>query len=120
MVRLRRGDIVLADLPFSDASGSKVRPALVVQNDANNRRLDDVILALVTSATHRAVTEPTQLLIDITTTDGRQSGLLHSSAVKCEHLLTLHQKLVKRVVGRLSDASMKEIDACLRVALGIS
>ena len=50
MPRLRRGDIVLADLPFSDASGSKVRPGLVVQNDANNRRLDDVILALNSEA----------------------------------------------------------------------
>ena len=37
---MSRGDIVLADLPFSDASGSKVRPALVVQCDANNRRLE--------------------------------------------------------------------------------
>jgi mRNA interferase MazF len=119
MPRLRRGDIVLADLPFSDASGSKVRPGLVVQNDANNRRLDDVILALVTSVTHRVATEATQLLIDITTADGRQSGLLHSSAVKCEHLVTLDQRLVKRVVGRLSDAAMTEIDACLKVALGI-
>ena len=28
-----RGDVVLVDYPFSDRTGSKVRPALVVQND---------------------------------------------------------------------------------------
>ena len=28
-----RGDIILADLRFSDFSGSKVRPALVVQSN---------------------------------------------------------------------------------------
>ena len=119
MPLLRRGDIILADLPYSDASGSKVRPGLVVQNDSNNRPLNDVILALVTSVTHRAATEPTQLLIDITTADGQQSGLLHTSAIKCEHLITLDQRLVKRVIGHLSAAAMQQINACLKVSLGI-
>ena len=60
---LRRGDVVLADLPYSDRSGSKKRPALVVQCDRNNERLDDVILALITSITlGRATAEPTQLI----------------------------------------------------------
>ncbi len=114
-----RGDIVLADLPYSDGTGSKVRPALVVQNDLNNRRLQDVILALITSATHRASLEATQLLIDITTPDGKKSGLLHTSAVKCEHLITLHQGLIKRVIGRLPPATMQQINDCLKVSLGI-
>lgn len=48
-MRAGRGDIILADLAFSDATGSKVRPGLVVQNDANNQRLDDVILAIIPS-----------------------------------------------------------------------
>jgi mRNA-degrading endonuclease toxin of MazEF toxin-antitoxin module len=33
-MKVKRGDVVLLDHPFSDASGSKVRPALVVQADA--------------------------------------------------------------------------------------
>ena len=40
-MNLRRGDIVLADLLYSDRSGSKKRRALVVQCDHNNQRLDD-------------------------------------------------------------------------------
>jgi mRNA-degrading endonuclease toxin of MazEF toxin-antitoxin module len=112
-----RGDVVLADLPFSDASGSKRRPGLVVQCDANNRRLDDVIVALITGNTSRASPEPTQLLIDISTPDGQQSGLLQTSAVKCEHLITIHQRLIHRTVGRLPPALMQRIDACLKVAL---
>jgi mRNA-degrading endonuclease toxin of MazEF toxin-antitoxin module len=35
-MRVRRGEVVLVDFPFSDRTGSKVRPCLVVQNDANN------------------------------------------------------------------------------------
>ena len=76
---IRRGDIILADLPFSDRSGSKVRPGLVVQCDANNVRLQDVIVAVITRTTKLAAIEPTQLLIDITTPDGRATRLLHTS-----------------------------------------
>lgn len=115
----QRGDIILADLPFSDRSGSKIRPALVVQSDHNNGRLEDVIVALITSTTQRAATEPTQLLIDIGTPDGRQSGLLHSSALKCEHLITLHRRFLQRVIGRLPDQLMRQVDNCLKAALDI-
>src|SRR5262249_28072459 len=116
---VRRGDIILADLPYSDASGSKVRPGLVVQNDLNNQRLQDVIIALITSTTHRPAVEPTQLLIDITTAEGRKSGLLHTSAIKCEHLITLHQRLIKRVIGRLSSPDMAKVNDCLKASLGL-
>ncbi len=115
----KRGDIVLADLPYSDASGSKVRPALVVQSDVNNQRLQDVIVALVTRTTHRAALEPSQLLIDITTPEGKQSGLLHASAVKCEHLITIHRKLIKRTIGSLPYTLLQGINACLKASLDL-
>jgi mRNA interferase MazF len=117
---VNRGEIVLAELPFSDGSGSKIRPALVVQCDRNNRRLQDVIVAVITKTTKNAATEPTQLLIDITTPEGRATNLLHTSAVKCEHLITIDQKLVRRTIGTLSPAMMLQIDACLKAALELS
>jgi mRNA-degrading endonuclease toxin of MazEF toxin-antitoxin module len=33
---MNRGDVVLVDWPFSDLSGSKLRPAIVVQADHLN------------------------------------------------------------------------------------
>jgi len=59
-MNVRRGEVVLVDFPYSDHTGSKVRPALVVQADALNRRLDDTILALITSSRHRRVGAATQ------------------------------------------------------------
>ena len=32
-MNVRRGDIVLVDFPYSNHTGSKIRPALVVQSD---------------------------------------------------------------------------------------
>ncbi len=113
----QRGDIVLANLPFSDLSASKLRPALIVQCDRNNQRLDDVILAMITRTIHRAGTEPTQLLVDLATSAGAASGLLHTSVVKCEHLITLHQSLLTRVIGKMPGALMQQVDACLKESL---
>jgi mRNA interferase MazF len=119
-MNVRRGDVVLADLPFSDRSGSKKRPALVVQCDRNNRRLDDVIVAMITSVVQRSASEATQLLIDIATPEGKQSGLLHTSAVKCEHLLTLHNQFVGRVIGHLPPPTMEQINGCLKESLELT
>lgn len=54
---INRGDVDLTALPFGDGSGSKVRPALVVRSDHNNRRLQDVIVAVITKTT-KNVTSP--------------------------------------------------------------
>jgi mRNA interferase MazF len=43
-----RGDVVLVDFPYSDGSGSKIRPGVVVQNDADNQRLQNTVVAMVT------------------------------------------------------------------------
>lgn len=106
-----RGDVILADLLYTDRTGSKVRPALVVQSDRNNRRLDEVILAVITSKTDRSAVEPTQLLIDVATSEGRQSGLLQISTVKCEHLITLRGSFVKRAIGHLPVALMRKVNS---------
>ena len=47
---MRRGDIVLVDFPFATTGGgTKVRPSLVIQSDRNNARLQDTIVAIITS-----------------------------------------------------------------------
>ena len=68
-MKVRRGDVVLVDYPFSDRSGSKTRPCVVVQADRNNQRLDDTIVVTISSRTQQ-VNEPTQLLIELSTPAG--------------------------------------------------
>ena len=45
----RRGDVVLVPFPFTDLSGAKQRPALVVSADSLNVTLEDVLVAAITS-----------------------------------------------------------------------
>jgi mRNA interferase MazF len=119
-MRVRRGDIVLLPIAFLSGTGAKLRPALIVQSDHNNVRLDDTIVAIITKTTHRATREPTQLWIDINSPDGQQSGLLHTSAIKCEHLATVSMADINRIIGSLPAATMTQIDGCLKAALAIS
>lgn len=112
-----RGDVVLVDFPFSAGGAAKVRPALVVQNDRDNLRLTNTIVAMITTRTRRALTEPTQLFIDVSTPEGKQTGLLMNSAVNCVNLFTLDQQKILRTLGQLPSDLMARINDCLKASL---
>jgi mRNA interferase MazF len=116
---VNRGDIVLVAVPDTSGKPGKTRPALVVSSDYNNQRLQDAIVAIITSTTLHAKLEATQFLIDLATPEGKLSGLLNDSAVKCERLHTILQSLIKRRVGSLPPATMIQISDCLKAALEI-
>jgi mRNA interferase MazF len=117
-MKVHRGDVVLVDYPYSDRTGSKVRPCLVVQNDRNNQRLDDTIVVTISSRVQR-VSEPSQLLIDVSTPSGKQSGLLFTSAVLCENVLTVDCRFVIRKIGTLPPDAMRQVNGCLKEAMAI-
>ena len=104
--------------PYSDGTGSKVRPSLVVQNDADNQRLDNTIVAMITGNVSHAH-EPTQFLVDPSTPEGQTSGLRGPSVVKCSVLTTIAQRTILRNVGSLPDTAMQQINDCLKSALGL-
>src|SRR5947209_2851208 len=87
-MNVRRGDVVLVDFPYPGGTGSKVRPAVVIQNDRDNGRLLNTIVAQVTGTTHRTQ-EATQVLIDTKTPEGKQAGLSFDSVVNCVNIVTL-------------------------------
>ncbi len=115
-MNVQRGDVVLVDYPYAAGGGTKVRPVLVVQNDRDNQRLRNTIVAQITSVTRR-VFEPTQLLIEIATPAGQQSGLRQDSVVNCVNLLTMDKGMVLRRLGNLPDILMQQVNECLKVAL---
>ncbi|HZY90541.1 MAG TPA: type II toxin-antitoxin system PemK/MazF family toxin [Gemmataceae bacterium] len=116
---VHRGDIVIVDWPFTAGGGTKPRPALVIQNDRDNARLTNTIVVMITSRSHRAG-EPTQVLIDISTLDGRQTGLHRTSVVNCINLFTVEQAKVLQTIGHLSAALIQQSDVALKVALQLT
>lgn len=113
---VRRGEVVRVDWPFSDRTGSKVRPALVVQADLLNGLIADTVLVLI-SRTQRAI-GTTEVMIDPAVESG--CGLRYPSAVFCNNLLTIDQSLIVRAIGRVSPATMQQVDDRLKTALGLT
>jgi mRNA interferase MazF len=116
--RVQRGDVVLVAFPFAAGGMVKVRPALVVQNDEDNRRLANTIVAMITGQTKRAL-QPTQLFINLATADGALSGLQKSSVVNCAHLVTVEQTRIRHALGRLPGSLMEQVGGCLKAALAL-
>jgi mRNA interferase MazF len=114
----KRSEIVMCDFPFSDLSGSKVRPALVVMDD-DYQKLHHTVLAIISSSRTRFVGDTSQLLIDDTHNDWTKSGLRIPSVIQCEFLASVHKSLISTKLGELSDATMLEINECLKSAFGV-
>jgi mRNA-degrading endonuclease toxin of MazEF toxin-antitoxin module len=114
----QRGDVIVVAFPYVSGGGEN-RPALVVQCDRNNRRLQNAIVATITGNIRLAATEPPQMLIDPATPEGKSSGLANPSAVKCENLYTISQGDILRKLGSIPPSLMARVGICLKDALGL-
>jgi len=113
---MTRGDVVLVDWPYSDRTGSKLRPAIVIQTDILNGLLDDTILVQVTSKAHGIPGTEVTLDPSIETA----SGLLHMSYAFCPNVLTVDESLVDQVIGYRSADAIARIDECLKATLSLT
>lgn len=110
--------VVLVPFPFQDKRGETIRPAVVVQSDAETARLINTVVAMITGNTDDAG-QPTTLLVDPSTPEEVGSGLAGPSLVKAYKLATLRQTRVLATSGHLSDPLQNKLDACLKAALGL-
>ena len=116
---MKRGDIVIAALPHAANTPPKRRPALVVQADFYNQRINNVLLASVTSNLSRR-NDSAHFFIDVGTAEGQVSGLKQDSLVSCLNIAVLPTSAIGPKIGELSPAAMQAIDRCLKAALGIA
>ncbi len=111
----KRGDVVLVLFPNSDLRTAKRRPALVVQADALDTGLAQVIVAMISSKTFRA-NHPSRVAITLSSKEGQASGLLADSVVMTDNLATILEVAIDRVIGALP---MGGVDKALRRTLGL-
>ena len=89
----RRKQVVVVDVPFSNHSGVKPRPALVVSTEAFHRDLAGVIVCPISSQP-RYYRRPGRG--DCPLRDWRVVGLQHSSTVRISKLLAVDKRIVRR------------------------
>jgi mRNA interferase MazF len=109
---MNRGDVVVVDWIYSDRTGSKLRPAVMIQSDVLNALIADTVLVGITGQSRSATTE---VLLDPALE--MQSGLTRVSYAVCNNLMTLDQGLIIRRIGQLSGAALQQIEQTIKTAL---
>jgi mRNA interferase MazF len=112
MTGYKRGDVVLVRFIFSDATGDRQRPAVIVSSDAYHQNRQEAIIAAITSRTDR------MLVGDHLISDWQEAGLLFPS-VATGILRTIKQGMIARKLGTMPLADMKRIEGNLRTVLRI-
>lgn len=112
----KRGQVVVVNVPFSDQSGVKPRPAVVVSTDAFHRTLPDLIVCPISSQPqyHRRPGPS-----DYPLQEWRGAGLHHPSTVRISKVLSVDKQILKRIVGSLSEEDLAGVEASLRQAFGL-
>src|ERR1700676_1289720 len=115
---MKRGAVVLVSFPPPPGQRGKKRPAVVVQSDAYASAVSTVVVAEVTkNLTMKG--DPACLLIDVSTPEGKATGLLIDSVVSSLVLDTVYSDTVAKVLGSLSPTLLQQLDDCLKVGLGL-
>lgn len=113
MTALHKGDVVLVPFEFTDRSGTKFRPAVVITSDEYQRTSPDLLLAAVTGNVN-ALPHPG----DHALSDWERAGLRRPSLVQMK-VTTVEQGVIQQKLGRLSKRDLQAVEQGLRVALGL-
>lgn len=106
---------MLVLFPHSDLRTAKTRPALIAEADDLETGISQVIVAMISSRTFRTG-HPSRVTVNLSTPEGRRSGLLTDSVVMTDNLATITRMAIDRTIGTLS---MDGVDAALRHTLGL-
>jgi mRNA-degrading endonuclease toxin of MazEF toxin-antitoxin module len=104
--------------PHAGGTRGKKRPVVVVQADVYNAKVRHAIVAEITGNV-AAAGDPASLLIDVSTPEGKASGLDQNSVVSCLFLATVAEQRLSAPIGKLSPSIIQHIDQCLKLALGL-
>ena len=110
--RFSFGDVVLVPFPFTDQSGTKKRPAVVVSSHGYNASRRDIVIMAITSQV-RTPLGFGEAMVD----DWQGAGLIKASVLK-PVFATIEQGLVLRVMGHHSAADIKTLREVVADVIG--
>lgn len=100
MEKFVKGDIVVIPFPFSDLSGSKKRPALVLANLQG----DDIILCQITSQQIKD-----NYAIAIESNDFKTNKLTVASNIRPNRIFTADKEIIIKKVASLNEVSVNNV-----------
>lgn len=100
MARFVKGDVVVIPFPFSDLSGTKRRPALVLADLPG----DDVLLCQITSQHTKD-----SLAIALTSADFSKGSLPVASHIRPTRVFTADKNIIIRTSGSIKASLMQKV-----------
>lgn len=114
MVKVKRGDVFLADL--SDSTGSEqalVRPVVIIQNNCGNKHSPTTIVACLSSKIESKAHLPTHYILP------EGIGLKYRSMVLCEQIKVIDKSRLLKKICDISKGHMHIIDNKIKISLGL-
>lgn len=112
MTNYKRQDIVLVDFGFSEGTGSKKRPALIISSDNYHQSRQEVIVMAITSNIKRTLFGDTRI------EQWKEAGLLYPSLIT-GIIRTIKDTLVVHKLGSLSQQDFQKLQKNLEKAIGL-
>ncbi|MBI2630646.1 type II toxin-antitoxin system PemK/MazF family toxin [Candidatus Nomurabacteria bacterium] len=109
---MTKGKIVLVPFPFTDLSGQKVRPAVVL---SALERSDDFIACFISSKPDRKINKT-----DIQVEPTPENGLRINSIIKVAKIATLEKKIALGEIGSLDQKTTKVLNSKLKTVFALN
>lgn len=106
------GDVVLVPFPFTDQSGAKKRPAVIVSSSGYNTGRRDLVIMAITSQVRQSSGFGEALVAD-----WQAAGLIKPSVLK-PVFTSIEQGLVVRTMGTLSAADLRTLREVIGQVIG--
>lgn len=108
-MKLKKGDIVLAEFPFTDLSQKKLRPALVLWASST---IDEITICFISSQNVFSLSLD-EFALNASDPEFYRTGLKVSSKVRVTRIVSLEQRLILRRLGELGSQQMQELNATI-------
>ncbi len=102
-LNFNQGDIIISKLPYSDFSGFKLRPLLVVSNNKFNNSRKDLIVCKISGVNHEEINEQ----LKINQNDLSNGTLKKTSYINSNVLFTIDKEIIIDNIAKLKETKLK-------------
>jgi len=93
---MKQRDLFLVPFPFSDQSGRKVRPVIIISNSFFSEDSEDILVVGVTSNLSKD-----RYSVPLTNKDLEEGNLLTPCCIKAENILKIDKELIIKKIGKV-------------------
>ncbi len=103
-ININQKDIFLVLYPFSDLSGSKKRPVLILSKNEFNKKSDDIICCAITTNLSYGIDN-----VGLNNKDLENGNLEFESIIKPYNLFYISKNLIYKKLGKLNSEKFSEV-----------